>query len=79
MVCRHVGVVTVRLPHDLVDGELRVIVDVKPLNPKLGSDAQPIDECLIFCHIVCHAEVQSNHVEEQSPLVEISTSLPQPR
>jgi hypothetical protein len=48
----------------LVDDELRVTVDVKLLNPKLGSNAQDIDECLIFRHIVGHTEVQSNYIEE---------------
>jgi hypothetical protein len=75
-VCRHAGVMAVRLPHDLVDDELRVTVDVKPLNPKLGSDARVIDECLIFHHIVGRTEVQLNHVEERSPLGHISTMPP---
>jgi hypothetical protein len=65
-----------RLPHDLVDDELRVTVDVKPLNPKPDSDARVIDECLIFHHIVGHTEVQLNHVEERSPLGHISTMPP---
>jgi hypothetical protein len=62
--CCHVGVMTVRLPHDLFDNELRVATDVKLLNPKLDGDAQTVDECLVFCHIVGCAEVYSNHVEE---------------
>jgi hypothetical protein len=48
----------------LVDDELRVAADVKPLNPELGGDAQAVDQCLIFYHIVGCEEVQSNHVEE---------------
>jgi hypothetical protein len=39
-------------------------VDVKPLNPELDGDAHAIDECLVFHHIVGHAKVQLNHVEE---------------
>jgi hypothetical protein len=39
-------------PHDLVDDELRVPVDIEPLDPKIGSDTQTIDEGLIFDHIV---------------------------
>jgi hypothetical protein len=39
-------------------------VDVKPLNPELGSDAHDIDECLVFCHIVGHVEVQLNYIED---------------
>jgi hypothetical protein len=35
----HAGVTAVWLPHDLVDGELRVIADVKLLDPKLSGDA----------------------------------------
>jgi hypothetical protein len=50
-------------PHDLVDEELRVTVDVKPLDPDLGGDAKAMDEGLILHHIV-YAEMQSNHVEE---------------
>jgi hypothetical protein len=48
----------------LVDDELKVAADVKPLNPELGGDAQAIDQYLIFCHIVGCEEVQSNHIEE---------------
>jgi hypothetical protein len=62
-VCHHVGVTAVQLSHDLVDDELRVATDVKPLDPEPGGDAQVVDECL-FCHIVGHAEVQSNYVTE---------------
>jgi hypothetical protein len=64
LVCRHAGVVAVRLSHDWVDDELRVTADVWPLNPELGSDAHVINECLVFCHIVSHVEVQSNYIEE---------------
>jgi hypothetical protein len=63
-VCRHVGVMTVRLPHDLVDDELKVTADIKLLNPKLDDNTLTIDEWLIFCHIVGCAEMQLNHVEE---------------
>jgi hypothetical protein len=38
LVCSHLGVMTVPLSHDLVDDELRVSTDVKPLNPKFGGD-----------------------------------------
>jgi hypothetical protein len=38
-ICCYVGVVAVRLSHDLVEDELRVTMDVKPLNPELGGDA----------------------------------------
>jgi hypothetical protein len=38
-VYHHAGVAAIRLPHDLVDDELRVAVDVKPLDPDLGGDA----------------------------------------
>jgi hypothetical protein len=37
--CRHAGVTTVQLPHDLVDNGLRVTAVVKSLNPELGGDA----------------------------------------
>jgi hypothetical protein len=52
----------------LVDDELRVAADVKPLNPEFGGDAQAVDQCLIFCHIVGCEEVQSNHIEESISL-----------
>jgi hypothetical protein len=48
----HAQIVDVRLPHDLVDNELRIIVDVKLLDLELRSDAQAVDEGLIFCHII---------------------------
>jgi hypothetical protein len=38
-VCRHARVVAVRLSHDLVDDELRVITNVKPLNPEHGGNS----------------------------------------
>jgi hypothetical protein len=67
-VCHHAGVMAVRLPHDLVDDELRVIADLNPMDPELDSDAHAVDEGLIFCHIVGHVEVRSNHVEESISL-----------
>jgi hypothetical protein len=67
IVCCHAGVMAVQLPHDLVDDELRVTVDVKLLDPELGSDAEAVDEGLILCHIVCCAEMQSNHIKELAP------------
>jgi hypothetical protein len=42
----------VRLPDDLVDDELRVTTDVKPLDPKLDGDAQAVDEGLIVCTLL---------------------------
>jgi hypothetical protein len=63
-VCHNVGVTAVRLPHDFVYNELRVTMNVKPLNPELSGDVQVIDECLVFHHIIGREEVQSNHVEE---------------
>jgi hypothetical protein len=57
IVCCHAGDMAVQLPHDLVDDELRVTVDVKLLDPELGSDAEAVDEGLILCHIVCCAEM----------------------
>jgi hypothetical protein len=32
------GVTIIRLPYDLVDDEIRVTMDVKPLDPELGGD-----------------------------------------
>jgi hypothetical protein len=43
LICSHVGVMIVRLSHDLIDDELRVSVDVKPLNPKFSGDVQTVD------------------------------------
>jgi hypothetical protein len=54
----------VRLPHDLVDNELRITMDVKLLDPELSSDAHAVDEGLIFRHIICRMQMQSNHIEE---------------
>jgi hypothetical protein len=63
-VCHHAGVAAVQLPHELVDDELRVIVDVKSLDPELDSDAQAINKGFVLWHIVCCMEIQSNHLEE---------------
>jgi hypothetical protein len=63
VVCCHVGIAVVRFPHDLVDDKLGIAVDVKSLDHKLGSNAWTVDEGLVFCYIVCHAEMQLNHVE----------------
>jgi hypothetical protein len=60
----HVGITSVQFPHDLVDNELRFTTDVKPLDPKNGSDAQAVEEGLIFCHIVYCVEMLLNHMEE---------------
>jgi hypothetical protein len=38
VVCRHARVMTIRLPHNLVDNELKVTADVEPLDPELNSD-----------------------------------------
>jgi hypothetical protein len=48
----------------LVDDELKVTVDVKLLDLEFSGDARAVDECHVFHHIVGHAEVQSNYVEE---------------
>jgi hypothetical protein len=63
-VCCHVGVTIVQLSHDLVDDKLRVAAYKKPLNPMFSGDAQAIDKCLVFCHIVGCAAVQWNHIEK---------------
>jgi hypothetical protein len=63
-ICCHAGVVTVWLSHDLVHDELRVIADIKPLNPNLSGDAQAVDKRLVFHHIVGATEVQPKHIEE---------------
>jgi hypothetical protein len=71
-----VGVIVVRLPHDLVDDELRVVVDVKQLDPRLDVNAQAIDVGLVLCHIVCCTEIQSSHIEESISLGDIITMPP---
>ena len=40
------------LLHDLVDDQLRVVVDVQPRSAELDGDAQSVDESLEFCGIV---------------------------
>jgi hypothetical protein len=57
LVCRHAGVTAVRLPHDLVDDELRVTTNVKPLDLELSGNAYAIDEGLILRHNVGYTEV----------------------
>jgi hypothetical protein len=34
----HAWVTTIQLPHDLVDNDLRLTMDVKPLDTELSSD-----------------------------------------
>jgi hypothetical protein len=51
-VCRHAVVATIWLPQDLVDDELRVPMNVEPLDIELGGDAHAVDEGLIFRRIV---------------------------
>jgi hypothetical protein len=48
----------------LVYDELKVVMNVKSLNPELGGNAQAIDKCLVFHHTIGHVEVQLNHKEE---------------
>jgi hypothetical protein len=64
VVCRHARVMAIRLPHNLVDNELRVTADVEPLDTELDSDVYVIDEGLILHHIVCRVKMQSNYIEE---------------
>jgi hypothetical protein len=52
----------------LIDDELRVSTDVKPLNPKFGGDVQAIDQGLVLHHIIGSAEVQSNNIKESISL-----------
>jgi hypothetical protein len=63
-ICLYAGVAVVWLSIDLVDDDLRVAMYVKSLDAELGGDAQVLDECLIFHHIVGHVDVQSNYIEE---------------
>jgi hypothetical protein len=56
-VCLHAGFMAVRLPHDVVDNELEVITDIKPLDLELGGHVQEVDEGLVLHHIVGHVEV----------------------
>jgi hypothetical protein len=56
-VCSHVGVTTIRLSHNLIDNELSVSMDIKPLNPKFSGDVQTVDQCLILPHNVGGMEV----------------------
>jgi hypothetical protein len=52
----------------MVDDELRVAADIKPLDPELGCDVEAVDEGLILHHIVGRTKEQSNNVEEPIPL-----------
>jgi hypothetical protein len=48
----------------LIDDDLSVFADVKPLNPEFIGDAQTIDQGVILCHIIGSMEVQLNNVKE---------------
>jgi hypothetical protein len=62
-VCRYAVIAVVWLTHYLLDDQLRVTTDIKPLNPKLDDNAQAVDKRLVFRHIVGCVEMQSNHVK----------------
>jgi hypothetical protein len=47
-VCHHAGVTIVRLSHYLINDELRVSTDVKPLNPKFGREARLLARASYF-------------------------------
>jgi hypothetical protein len=57
MVGRYAGVTAIRLPRDPVDDKLRVVTNVKPLDPKLSGEVQDVHEGLIFRPIVCGAKM----------------------
>jgi hypothetical protein len=40
------------------------------MNPELDGDAQVVDEGRIFYHIVCHAEMLPNYIDESISLGE---------
>jgi hypothetical protein len=48
----HEGALTVGLLHDLVHYQLRVTVGVEPSGPELDSNADAIDEALVFSDVV---------------------------
>ena len=52
VVCNHLGVVAAQFLHDLVDDQLGVTPNVEASDTELDGDAQAVDECLIFGHIV---------------------------
>jgi hypothetical protein len=47
-VCVHEGPLAVGLLHELVHYQLRVAVDVELSGPELDSNAEAIDEALVF-------------------------------
>jgi len=48
----HLGIVTARLFHDMVNDESRVASDVKPFDPKLDRDMETIDKGLVLRRVV---------------------------
>ena len=46
----------------MVDDQLGVAPDVKPLDTQLDGDAQAIDECLILSHIIGGGKMDANYV-----------------
>ena len=56
-----------QLLHDLVDDQLGVAPDVEASDTKLNGDAQAIDDCLIFGHIIGGGEMDANHVPHVYP------------
>jgi hypothetical protein len=55
---------TARLSHYLIDDELKVPVNVKPLNPKFGGDAHTVYQGLILDHVIGGTKVQLNNIKE---------------
>ena len=51
-VCYHEGAFAGGLLHDLVDDQLRGVVNIESRSAKLDGDAQSIDEGLIFYGVV---------------------------
>ena len=67
IVCSHLGIVVARLLHDLVSYQLGVALDIEASDAQLDGNAQAVDECLIFGHIVGGREMDADHVPHAYP------------
>jgi hypothetical protein len=58
----HLGIVIVRVLHDLVNHELGITTNIEVSDPEFDGDAQPVNESPILSYIVGGSEMESNRI-----------------
>jgi hypothetical protein len=64
IVCKHSWVAWLDHLHDLVDDKLGVTSYKVSSRSYMGCDMKPIDEGLIFCHVIGAVDVEADSVVE---------------